>query len=343
MMAPRHPARARQRGVAIVTALLLTTLAVTIVTSLFWQQQVQVRSMENQRLQLQTRWILRGALDWSRLILSQDGRDSPLRTTQNGVWATPLAETRLDQYIERERAENEKFDATLSGQITDAQARYNLANLALQRKPVPLQVSAFEHLLSNLQLDPGLAQRVARQVASSQSAAPPPLDTSGGTGATAPGGTPQAAQQPVAAVGGDGGEPMELMRVEDLLAVSGFTPQAIERLRDFVIVLPGTTALNVNTAPPELLSAMVDGLSVSEATTIANDRLRTPYLSLTDFTSKLGNLKPSDTSALAVNSGFFLVLSRVKLDRATLNSQALIQRDGQANNFRTTVVWIRDN
>jgi general secretion pathway protein K len=55
----------RQRGVAVITALLLTTLAVTIVASLFWQQQVQVRSMENQRLQLQTRWILRGALDWA--------------------------------------------------------------------------------------------------------------------------------------------------------------------------------------------------------------------------------------------------------------------------------------
>ena len=43
-------ARLRQRGVAVVTALLLTTLAVSIVGSLFWMQQVQVRSMENQRL-----------------------------------------------------------------------------------------------------------------------------------------------------------------------------------------------------------------------------------------------------------------------------------------------------
>ena len=46
---PQH----RQRGIAVITALLLTTLAITIVASLFWQQQVQVRSIENQRLQLQ--------------------------------------------------------------------------------------------------------------------------------------------------------------------------------------------------------------------------------------------------------------------------------------------------
>jgi len=61
----------RQRGVAVITALLLTTLAITIVASLFWQQQVQVRSIENQRLQLQQQWILRGALDWAGLILQQ--------------------------------------------------------------------------------------------------------------------------------------------------------------------------------------------------------------------------------------------------------------------------------
>ncbi|NCW86882.1 MAG: general secretion pathway protein GspK, partial [Oxalobacteraceae bacterium] len=70
----RGPKKSRrsQRGVAVVTALLLTTLAVTIVANLFWQQQVQVRSIENQRLQLQQQWVLRGALDWARLILRED-------------------------------------------------------------------------------------------------------------------------------------------------------------------------------------------------------------------------------------------------------------------------------
>ena len=56
----------RQRGVAVITALLLTALAITVVASLFWQQQVQVRSMENQRLRLQTQWPQRAARDLCR-------------------------------------------------------------------------------------------------------------------------------------------------------------------------------------------------------------------------------------------------------------------------------------
>ncbi|MBW8898338.1 MAG: general secretion pathway protein GspK, partial [Massilia sp.] len=95
----RSPRPWRERGVAVITALLLTTLAISIVASLFWQQQVQVRSMENQRLHLQTKWILRGALDWATLVLFQDGIDHSTYTSLDQVWATPLAETRLDQYV----------------------------------------------------------------------------------------------------------------------------------------------------------------------------------------------------------------------------------------------------
>ena len=89
-----------QRGVAVVTALLLTTLAITIVASLFWQQQVQVRSIENQRFQLQKKWILRGALDWARLILREDLRTSYGVDHLGEPWAVTLGETHLDQYVE---------------------------------------------------------------------------------------------------------------------------------------------------------------------------------------------------------------------------------------------------
>ena len=119
----------RQQGVAIITALLLTTLAVTIVASLFWQQQVQVRSIENQRLQLQKQWVLRGALDWAMLILREDARHSTLDTLDE-PWAVELAETRLDQYVEDAGTATDVSDAVLSGHVIDAQSRFNLTNLA---------------------------------------------------------------------------------------------------------------------------------------------------------------------------------------------------------------------
>src|SRR3954463_8981814 len=101
------PRISRQRGVAVITALLLTTLAITIVASLFWQQQVQVRSIENQRMQLQKQWILRGALDWASLILRESQKASQLNDNLDQPWAVPLEEVKLDQYVENGRADTE--------------------------------------------------------------------------------------------------------------------------------------------------------------------------------------------------------------------------------------------
>jgi general secretion pathway protein K len=161
-------ARIRQRGVAVITALLLTTLAITIVASLFWQQQVQVRSIENQRMQLQKQWILRGALDWARLILREDGKYSAIDDLSE-PWAVPLSETRLDQYVDA-ASRDVAPSAMLSGAIQDAQARFNLTRLAASGQVLRTEVTAFERLLSALQQNPSLARSAAEQIAAITSA-----------------------------------------------------------------------------------------------------------------------------------------------------------------------------
>lgn len=322
---------ARQRGVAVVTALLLTTLAVSIVASLFWQQQVQVRSMENQRLHFQTRWILRGGLDLVRLILRQDAQDTAGVTRADGLWATPLAETRLDQFVERDRIEGESFDASISGQTYDAQSRYNLANLAIEGGAGGInraQLAIFTRLLQNLQLNPALARVVATQVARSE-----------GAGLMAQQGAPNPNVEPVPA---GSGQPMKMLRAEDLLSVAGFDQKAIEKLRDFVVVLPqAQTLVNVNTAPAELLGALGPGMSLQDGQALVNARKRTAYVNKQAFEAQLASLGKSlerDVEVVGTGSDYFLVLSRVKLDRAELMSWSLVRR----STTNTQVVWIRE-
>lgn len=318
--------RRRQQGVAIITALLLTMLSVTIVASLFWQQQVQVRSMENQRLHLQTKWILRGALDWARLVLRQDGIDNRSYTSLSAIWNTPLAETRLDQYIERERVAGEVFDATLSGQIADATARYNLLNLADGRTIIPGQVRVYKRLLQNLQIDPALAQRTALAVAS---AGLPPAPQIPGNEQKGSNGEPpnpdskaetdESGQPPVPVPVSSGTVPIALTQLDDLLAIPGYTVEIVNKLRDFAIVLPERTKVNVNTAPAEVLAAIVDGYSLSEANALVARRKQAYYRQLSDFTGQLYDKVPVKNT-FDVKSEFFLVKSRIRLDRADRKS-----------------------
>jgi general secretion pathway protein K len=352
----------RERGVAVITALLLTTLAISIVASLFWQQQVQVRSMENQRLHLQTKWILRGALDWASLVLFQDGLDHRDFTALDHVWATPLAETRLDQYIERERVEGENFDATLSGNIIDACSRYNLRNLADKGQANPEQMEVFGRLLRNLQMDQQLAGRVAAFVAAGQPLeAPVPEggEPSGGTpeggtpaagtptggaptGGTPTGGTPTAGRLPPVSRSSVAGSPMKFLAVDDLLTVPGFTPAMVERLRPFVIVLPDVTPVNVNTAPAEVLAALMPNMSVSEANSLVVRRQRAAWRDMNYFAAEIGESRPITPGAAGVRSDWFLVNSRIRLDRAALDAEALIHRfPTLIAGGGTQVVWIR--
>jgi len=314
----------RQRGVAVITALLLTALAITVVASLFWQQQVQVRSMENQRQRLQTQWAMRGMVDFARFWLRQD---NPSLTALDGVWATPIEEARLDDYVDREKVEMEKFDATVSGRALDAQARFNLANLVdITGAPSLGQLRAYQRLLGNLQLDSGLAQATADAVARARPKTRPASD---GSDRKTDSGT------------SGGSEPVAMTQIEDLLAVPGYTPQIIEKLRDYVIMLPQVTPVNVNTASAEVLAAVTD-MSVSEASALTLSNPRKKFVDTGNFKNNINGKNVIDGVEIDVKSQYFLTVIRVRLDRAALDAQALVWR--QPNPQRTTsLVWLREN
>lgn len=301
----------RQRGVAIVTALLLTTLAITIVASLFWQQQVQVRSIENQRLQLQKQWVLRGALDWARLILREDARFSAIDDL-NEPWAVPLSETRLDRFVESASIRGTSGNAVLTGAIQDAQARLNLTGLASRGELNLAEVQVFERLLAALRQDPGLARAAAQQLAATQRPA-----------GSEPGGP----------------RPIGFMQVEDLLAVPGFTPAVLAVIRSHIVFLPRATPVNANTAPAEVLAARLPLLSLSDATAVVNARRSASFRDLNDFAARLpGRPEPPPPSQLSVATSYFLVNGRVTIGEASLQVQGLVERHGPT----THLVWLRE-
>ena len=296
---------AKQRGVAVITALLLTTLAITIVSSLFWQQQVQVRSIENLRLQLQQQWVLRGALDWASLILREDASHSSVDNLDE-PWAVTLEETRLDQYLEGSSADADITNATLSGGISDAQARYNLTNLCPNGIIDYAAVAVFARLLSNASFDPALSLATAElMVESLKSLEDETTDDSN-----------QSAPQPI-----------RLVQTNDLLAVPGFTTQMLGDLQDYLIFLPQVTPVNINTAPVEVLAALVDTFSQSDASSMVKSRDKASFRNLTDFINRLPDKILSVSPKLAsVSTNYFLVNGTIRMAKAGLEMQALFEK-----------------
>ena len=276
-----------QRGVAIISALLVVALSAILVSGMLWRQEVQIRRIENQRLLAQANWISRSALDWTRLILRSEADTSPTVTYLGGVWGVPIAKTRLSDFlgqIGEVRAE-QGAQTYLSGSIEDAQAKFNLRNLVSTPTPGVLtinveQIASFQRLLALLGLNGSLAKTTALQIRAGLAQSATRFQTQsthdGRDGAigrcrrlrraaaraaaispTIPGLKDADSNAPVA--------PLQVISVDSLLDVPGFTPEAVERLRPFVTVLPTTTAVNMNTAPAEVIAAVVPGMNLSQA------------------------------------------------------------------------------
>jgi general secretion pathway protein K len=300
----------RQRGIALVTALLITTLAVSAVASLFWHQQVQVRMMENQRLHLQTQWVRRAGLDWSRQLLRDDGERSPELTTLDGAWNTQPAEIQLDRYFDRDPAEQAGSPASIASRLVDAQSRYNLANLASARTLNLAEIRLYERLLAGLRLDPALALRTAQAVAAGQQ--------------------------------GEGGVRRQaaLSRVDELSSVAGYTPPVLAALAAFIVLLPAPADLNLDTAPLELLAAATR-LSLAEARQLADRRRQAYFRTMAELRAALPDSSALEGVRVGLRSDYFLVESRIRLDRAELDTVSLLYRP-RGSAAATELVWTRE-
>jgi general secretion pathway protein K len=296
----RHAAR-RQRGAALLTAMIIVTLVATLAASMVWQQwrAVQVESAE--RARVQAAWILSGALDWARLILREDQKSKrgSTVTALGEPWSTELKEARISTFlaVDKNNADDGP-EAFLSGQITDAQAGYNLANLLSQGKVDALELEALERLCQSVGIESGVALRIATGLAAASA-----VGTSAQTTAAAP----------------------LMPRSVDQLGWLGIDAASVKALSPFVVLLPAATPVNVNTASREVLAAVIKGLDLGTAERLIQVRQRQAFKDLPEFSAQLTTPPPA-TTKLAVHSDYFEVRGRVRLVDRVLTERSLVRR-----------------
>ena len=293
---PRH-----QRGAALLTAMIIVVLIVTLASSMVWQQWRAVQVEVAERARSQSAWILSGALDWARLILREDARGTAVDHLGE-PWAVPLAEARLSTFLAADKNNTDDGpEAFLSGSITDAQSRYNVTNLVDQAKGIvdPLEFAAFERLCQNLGVDSSVASLVA----------------SGLRDALAPAGSGSNANAPLL--------PQSVAQLSWL----GVDAASLELLAPYIVVLPVVTEVNVNTASAEVLVAVIKGNDHATAERLLQVRQRTPFEDMAKFAAQVPSLAPlAARPLLSVKSDFFEVRGRLRLSDRVLEETSLLRR-----------------
>ncbi len=304
----RYPKR--QGGAAIITAMLVVTLAAVVVSGLFWRENVAVRSIENRLALSQSRWIERAAVDWAKVILRADQRAGAVDHLGE-PWAVPVVDTRLDETVTAgAKLDEGARKAMLAGQIADAQALFNLNSLVGGNGTASApHVAALRKLLSLVGRPESAADLVVDRVLQS---APRVFE-----GRVIP-----PAREPV-------------LRLADLLDIPGVDLVTVRALEPFVTVLPRATTININTAPPEVIAAAIPTMELSGARRFVARRERTFYRTLGDVSTDIEGQPVLSPEMLAVGSAYFIVTGVIRYDRVESQSETLLERGSD----RVEVVW----
>ena len=289
-------ARERQRGAALLTAMVIVTLVATLAASMIWQQWRAVQVEAAERSRAQSAWILQGALDWSRLILREDARTGGADHLGE-PWAVPLAEARLSTFLAMDRDRTDDApDAFLSGRIEDEQSRFNVRNLVNGADVSEPDVQALARLCETAEVPTALAQTLAEGLREATLA--------------------KAGTAPL--------PPQSLAQMTWL----GIDADNLRRLRRYVVLLPSRTPVNLNTAPREVIAAVVAGLDLATAERLVQERQRAPFKSLAAAQALLPEGIKLDPQRVSVASRYFEVTGRLRLDERVLDERSLVERRG---------------
>jgi general secretion pathway protein K len=294
-MTPRH----RQRGAALLVAMLVLTLVGTLAAGMVWQQWRAIEVEAAERRRAQSAWILTGALDLGRVMLRLDGRTPGMDHLQE-PWATPLTETSLSSLLSQDRNNNVEGgpEAYLSGNIRDAQALYNLRNLVdpATRRVVEAELATLSRLCEAANVAPEAAQIIANALQGA------PAEQAGrGDGAVPATITPQRIAQ---------------------LRWLGLDADTVSKLQDYVTLLPEPTPLNLNTAEPAVMAAVIN-LDVGSANRLKNRR---PIRSLNDVRADIPQEGALDPKRVGVNSKYFEISGRLRMDGRVIEERLLVER-----------------
>jgi general secretion pathway protein K len=300
----------RQRGLALIVAMLVAALAAAVAVSVATAQSQWSAQVAHRRDQVEAQSIALAGVAWARAILDADATGiDHLREP----WALPLPATPVE-------------NGEVQGRIVDAQSMLNANNLA-SRQHATAERQRFARLFAALGIAPAMLGSISDWV---------DADDTVSEG----GGAEDAWYRGEADASLAANAPAT--RIEELLLVRGMTPAAMTRIMPFVTSLPldasgNGTSVNVNTAPPEVLAALLDGIDPAALATLVAYRKTHPFASADDFRNHLPpNVPIIDPSLISVNTGYFLVFVRARQGETVAQGRALIQRQ---NNAPSTIVW----
>lgn len=295
-----HPPLGRQRGLAIITALLVVAIVATATAFLSLGQQVWLRQAQNLSDRAQAETVRSGALEWAAIILTEDAKDNSIDDLTE-VWAQDIPPLPAE-------------GGFVTGRIIDAQGQFNINNLVRDGQISNEDVAVFQRLLVSQELPSELADSVVDWLDTDANTQPSGAEDIDYLNVEPP---YRAANQPLQSIG-------------ELRLIKGFDRETVEKLRPFITALPEVTGVNINTAPSAVFSALFPDLPLSEAENLIAQREENPFNDVGQLKERLAADVELPKVSYDIKSNYFEVAVDTLFGRLQRHTVALIHRPSGA-------------
>jgi general secretion pathway protein K len=289
---------ANQKGVALLTALLVVALVAVAATSMASRQQLDIRRTATLLHSDQALSYVLGAESWASVVLRRDLEDGAVDTLDED-WSTQLPASLVE-------------GGSVQGRILDMQGRFNLNNLVREGEPDPQAVAQYRRLLRAVGLEERLADALVDWIDSD-------VDV------RFPDGAEDEAylllQPPYRAAN------RHLHSVSELLLVKDYDQEAVDKLRPVVCALPQASPLNVNTASALVLSTLADDLSESDGEALVEGRGEEGYQGKDEFLQQPALAgKEINPGWVDVRTQWFRFIGEANVGQGRVRLSSLLQR-----------------
>jgi general secretion pathway protein K len=297
--------RRRERGVALLTAILLVALATIVAATLAYRNAMTARRGAATFAFDQALLFAQGAEALAAYALKQDlDANGPELDTLGDRWAQPYGPIEIAPGV------------VLEAQLQDLTGRFNLNTLVAGGQVNPLAVEAFARLLQSLELEERWAPLIADWIDQDPSALfPDGAEDSLYLSQDPPYRPPN----------------MAITSVSELLALPGFGRERYLKLAPYIVALPADVKLNVCTASGEVLDAYKgEGEFGVDPEDFAKKRGETCFPRQAAYEAGLPDevrTQLQQSPGLAENSSFFRLRSIVSIGTSEFALYSLLQRD----------------
>lgn len=328
----------QQKGVALIIALVITTIAVSLASLAMYRQQLQIRLSGNISNLEQAYEYAVGMEDWSKKILEKDYKDNPKVDSLKEDWAFELPPIPIP-------------GGSLKGQLFDLQGRINLNTLIanfpkikpkkkngpngkggldkLNKQAFKTETLVYEQIVKLItKIDTEQTLGPAQNFADTVKDWVDKDDEESQGGAESA--YYQSQERPYMSANS------LLMNNSELLLLKGMTKEITEKLLPLVSSLPKDTKININTAEKEVLEAI--GFDQATIKDIKAARDKAPFETMQDFwdldkvkiffdpNTERGKRKANYKQILSNTSNYFLLQGQVNINNARIFINSVLER-----------------